>query len=63
MDDKVYFLISTFNTEICRGTYEQCEFALKALVTYGIREDKFEIVDAELLDLDMNGNLRHHNAE
>lgn len=42
-EDKSYRLVHTFGNVICEGTREQCEFALKAITTYGIDDHKFDI--------------------
>lgn len=39
-----YKLVHEFGNVICSGTYAQCQFALRAIVTYGVSEDKFKIV-------------------
>lgn len=42
-ETKSYRLVHTFGNVICEGTKEQCEFALKAISTYGIDDHKFNI--------------------
>ena len=43
----MYKLITELSGDVlCRGTKAECELALQALVRYGIRSDKFEIVEA-----------------
>jgi hypothetical protein len=47
MSTTQYKLVHTLGNTIHTGTIQECQLILKGLTTYGVREDKFEIVEFE----------------